>query len=72
MDDTKREVLKREQAAKFLQFSVRKLDQLVASNQIPFKRSSKSNRFSRPALVRWLEIPEERSRKHQQDSWASQ
>ena len=48
-------VLTRQEAAELLKLSVRTLDYLTATGQIPHKRVGRSIRFSESALQKWLE-----------------
>ena len=48
-------VLKREEAAALLRISIRSLDYLTKTNQIPYKRVGRSVRFSEKALEQWIE-----------------
>ena len=52
-------VLTRKQVAKILQLSVRTIDYMVATNQIPHKRVGRSVRFSEKVLEQWMEQGEE-------------
>ena len=48
-------VLTRKEVAEILQLSVRTIDYMVATNQIPHKRVGLSVRFSEKVLERWME-----------------
>ena len=48
-------VLTRKDVAEILQLSVRTIDYMVATNQIPYKRLGRFIRFSEKALERWME-----------------
>ena len=52
-------VLKREEAAKMLRISVRTLDYLTKTNQVPHKKVGRSVRFSEKALEQWMEEGEQ-------------
>ena len=48
-------VLTRQETADLLKLSLRSLDYLTATKQIPFKRMGRSIRFSESALQRWMD-----------------
>ena len=48
-------VLTRQEAAELLKLSVRTLDYLTATGQIPHKRIGRSVRFSERAIEQWME-----------------
>ena len=52
-------VLTRPEAAKLLRVSVRTLDYLTKTNQVPLKKIGRSIRFSEKALEHWIEKGED-------------
>jgi excisionase family DNA binding protein len=53
--DRKSEILTPDDVAEILRVSRRKLDQLVAANEIPFVRIGKRRiRFKREAVLKWF------------------
>ena len=48
------EILTFKQGAEFLKFSVSKLRKLVANGEIPYTKKESRIRFSRNALIQWM------------------
>jgi excisionase family DNA binding protein len=54
-DDTQRDVLSAREAAKLLGIGINQVYSAVSRGDIPCRRIGRSLRFSRTALLRWLE-----------------